>query len=103
MHEVNLVRQIIERVEDREVKTIEIEVGELMDHSVEDIKKTLESMSGWTVIARERKGLVECDCGFKGHPKILEKSHGVILYVCPECEKRPRVLDGDGVRIVKVE
>lgn len=103
MHEVNLVKQIIEKVGEREVETIEIEVGELMDHSVEDIKSTLESMSGWIVVAREKKGLVECDCGFKGHPKILEKSHGVILYACPKCGERPRVLDGDGVRVIKLD
>jgi Zn finger protein HypA/HybF involved in hydrogenase expression len=85
------------------VSRITIEVGELMDHGTDDIKQTLEQLSGWTVVAVEKKGLVECDCGYKGAPRILEKSHGVILFACPQCGGRPNVLEGDGVRVLKVE
>jgi Zn finger protein HypA/HybF involved in hydrogenase expression len=103
MHEVNLVKQIIEKVGDGEVKSITLEIGELMDHEPKDITETLESMSGWKVDYVERKGLVKCECGYRGTPKILEKSHGVILFICPKCSKTPKVLEGDGVKILKVE
>ena len=103
MHEVNLVKQIIEKVGDRGVKSITLEIGELMDHEPKDITETLENMSGWEVHYVERRGLVECECGYRGEPKILEKSHGVILFTCPKCNKLPKVLEGDGVRILKVE
>lgn len=103
MHEINIVRQIIERVGGKKVNKITIEVGELIDHSAEDIKESLEQMSGWEVEVVKAESLVECVCGYRGEPKILEKSHGVILFTCPECEKRPRVLKGDSVKILKVE
>jgi Zn finger protein HypA/HybF involved in hydrogenase expression len=103
MHEINLVKQIIEQVGDRTVDMITIEVGELMDHESHDIKKSLEQMSGWKVKVIEKRGLVECGCGYKGEPKILEKSHGVILFTCPKCNKKPKILEGNGVKILKVE
>ena len=102
MHEVNVAKQIIEKVGDN-VKSIRISVGELCDFFPEEIKETLESMTGWNVDVVEEESFVECSCGYKGKAKIIEREHGFVLFSCPKCNKKPKVLKGDGVKVISVE
>ncbi len=107
MHEINIAKQLMEKIIEmaagRSIRSITLEVGELCDFEPEEIKETLEHMSGWKVNTIEREGLIACSCGYKGKPKILEKEHGFVLFVCLKCSKKPRVLKGDGVKILRVE
>lgn len=102
MHEVNIAKQIIEKAGDN-VKSIKISVGELCDFFPNEIKETLEKITGWNVDVVEEESLIECSCGYKGKARVIEKEHGFVLFVCPKCKKKPKVLRGDGVKIVRIE
>ena len=103
MHEVNIAKRIMQKVGDKKIKKIKISVGELCDFFPEEIKETLEKLSGWEVEVVEEESYIECECGYKGRTKIIEKAHGFILYTCPKCNRKPVVLKGDDVKILEVE
>jgi len=100
MHEINVAKRIIEKVGEN-VKTIKISVGELCEFFPNEIKETLERMTGWDVGVVEEKSLVECSCGYRGRAKIIEKEHGFVLFTCPKCGRRPKVIKGNSVRILE--
>jgi len=102
VHEVNIAKQIIEKAGSN-VKSIKISVGELCDFFPNEIKETLERMTEWDVDVVEEESLIECSCGYKGKAKIIGKEHGFVLFTCPKCNKKPKVLKGDGVKIVSIE
>ena len=100
MHEINIAKQIYEKLKDKKPKKVKIAVGELCDFFPEEIKEALETLTGWKVEVIEEESLVECGCGYRGRAEILEKSHGYIVYRCPDCKGKPKVIKGDSVRIL---
>lgn len=103
MHE-NIVKQIIEKAKKKgNVKSILVEVGELSKFSAEDIEKEIKNLVDWQVVVATKRALVKCSCGYKGAPKIIEKRHGLALFVCPECSSLPKVLEGKDIVLKGVD
>ncbi len=103
MHETIFVNKIIEEAKKHNnIKKIIVEVGELAEIPAEDLGKHLKDMVKWDVKIVKKEGLVECGCGFKGRPKIVDKAHDMTLFECPKCQDIPQVLDGDKVILKEV-
>jgi len=103
MHEINIVKQIIETANKKgKVKSILVEVGELADVSAEEIESALKKLVDWKVIVATKRAIVKCSCGYKGNPKIVEKRHGLTLFVCPECSSLPKVYEGKDIILKEV-
>ena len=103
MHEVNIAKRIIEEAKKLGAKnSLTVEVGELCDFFPAEIKETLERLTNWKVSVKEGKSYVECSCGYRGRAKILTKEHGFVLYVCPKCNSKPKVVEGNDVKIISV-
>ena len=63
---------------------------------VEQLKQLVPWKNNWTEMPAE----IECNCGFSGQPKILEKNHGSFTIECPECKEVPILLSGTDFRII---
>ncbi|NQV08487.1 hydrogenase maturation nickel metallochaperone HypA [Candidatus Woesearchaeota archaeon] len=104
MHETVICFKIKEEAEKQgNVKEIVLEVGELAEIRAHDLEHHLRDMTGWKIDVSETKSEVSCECGFEGAPKIIEKGHDFCLFECPKCEKAPKVIKGDEVKIVSVK
>ena len=103
MHEINIVKQIIETAKKKgNVKSILVEVGELAHCSAEEIESALKKMVDWQVIVATKRAIVKCKCGYEGNPKIIEKRHGLTLFVCPQCSELPKVYQGKDIVLKEV-
>ncbi len=103
MHEINIVKQIIEAAKKKgNVKSILVEVGELAHCSAEEIESALKQLVDWQVIVATKRAKVKCKCGYEGNPKIVEKRHGLTLFVCPKCSELPKVYEGKNIVLKEV-
>lgn len=105
MHETVISRKIIEDAKlYGQVKAIWVAVGELAHIPAHELAPTLREMAApWRVEIAETPAKVKCPCGFEGRPSILERGHDMCVYVCPTCERVPAVVDGDQIKITRVE
>ena len=104
MHETVIAKRIIEDAERQgEVKKLVLEVGELAHISKDELEPTLRDMVAWELDLSEEKAECQCDCGYEGVPKVLERGHDVCLYECPRCGNVPELTKGADIRIVSVE
>lgn len=104
MHETIIARKLIEEAEKHgKVKKIVVEVGELGHLPAHELRPTITAMVDWEVELIEKSAIVKCSCGYKGSPKILERGHDMCLFVCPECEEVPRIIEGNQIRLLSVE
>ena len=94
-HESKIIESILKEIGN--AKSVKVVVGELSGYTVEEIKKALEIRVDCEVL--EEKGVVKCECGFEGEPKILEKEHDFVFCECPCCDKVPKILKGKDVII----
>ena len=104
MHEGFIAQRIIDKAKEQgDVKKITIEVGDLAHLPGEDLKAKLQEMVDWEIEIIRVPGLVECKCGYKGAPKILEKAHDLTLFECPQCGKVPfKILEGEDINLKDV-
>lgn len=104
MHEISFVKQIIETAKKKSdnVKSILVEVGELAPVSAEEIESALKQLVDWQVTVATKRATVKCSCGYKGNPKIVEKRHGLTLFVCPKCSSLPKVYEGKDIVLKEV-
>ena len=104
MHETVIANKIIEDAKQHgEIKSAVIEVGELAHITAEELRETLSNMVNWNITITEKKAKVNCDCGYEGTPKIIERKHDLIYFECPECGKVPNVLEGSQIILKEVE
>ena len=109
MHEQIIAQQILAQVakiekEKGPVKSITVEVGDVGHLPLEEMEVTLKTMVNYRVIMKAKKAKVECTCGFKGEPKILQKGHDSTLWECPLCGfPMPKVLEGHDIILREVE
>jgi len=104
MHETIIANDIIKKAESKgKVKSAVIEVGDLAHLSAEELEETIKNMVKWTFVIVKKPAKVKCSCGYIGGPKIVEKRHGLTLFVCPECSSIPKVLEGKDIILKEVE
>lgn len=104
MHDSVIARQIIEQAKKHgKVKSITIEVGELASLTAHDLEHVMEAMTDCRINVTELPAKVKCACGYTGRPKILERGHDIVMFVCPRCGNVPDVLSGDKITLKKVE
>ncbi len=106
MHDLFAVQKLIEEAKKHgKVIEVTIEMGELCELHDHDIKGRIQELTNWKVNFLIKKATVQCECGYKGEPKIVEKTHDTIIFVCPKCEKKPKMVEGDELILkeVKVE
>jgi Zn finger protein HypA/HybF involved in hydrogenase expression len=103
MHELFAVQKLIEEANKQgKVKEITIELGELAPVHDHDLIRTFKQLTKWKVKVTETKAKVKCECGYEGEPKIIERTHEAVLYTCPKCGKKPKVLEGDEIILTEV-
>ena len=85
-----------------QVKSIMVEVGELTTAFPHMLKAALERKLGCTVDITQRRGTVQCLCGYFGEPKIIEKSEESVHFVCPSCGNSPGVIEGEEIFLKNV-
>ncbi len=84
------------------IKSLTVEVGDLAELPPKDLKKALEEHLECEIIIKQKKAVIECECGHNGAPKIIGRMHDAVLFECPECGKIPRVLDGAEIILKEV-
>jgi len=99
MHEGLIAQKIIDKAKEQgTVKKITIEVGDLGHLPANEMKAKLEEMVDWEIEVIKVPAVVECKCGYKGAPKILEKAHDLTLFECPVCGKIPfKIISGEEI------
>lgn len=103
MHGIHIAQDIVEQARKQgKVKSIEVEVGELANITKEDLAKHLENITDFPFQITEADAEVECGCGYKGKPKIIERQHDIVLFTCPECGELPKVISGDKIILKSV-
>ncbi len=104
MHETIIANDIIKKAESKgKVKSALIEVGDLAHLSAEELGETLKNMVNWNFVVVKKPAKVKCSCGYIGEPKIIEKRHGLALFVCPKCSTIPKVIEGKDIILKEVE
>src|SRR4030042_1468683 len=76
-----------------EVKGVVIEVGGLAPIEAEHLQLHLKEIVDWEVEVKQKRGIVECECGFKGEPEIITKGHDFVLFKCPWCGDVPKIIE----------
>ncbi len=102
MHETVIANKIIEEANRRKAKLIHVEVGELSELTKEELANALEVFGGKIKITL-RNSKVRCQCGYEGRANIIERGHGFCLYNCPNCGKKPDVLEGGEIKIIGIK
>ncbi|MBS1266170.1 MAG: hydrogenase nickel incorporation protein HypA [Candidatus Woesearchaeota archaeon] len=104
MHETSMIKDIIEKAKKQgNVKSITIEVGELANIKANHLKEHLEAFVDWEIKTVEKPAITECECGFKGKPKIITRGHDFVLFTCPWCNDVPKIKQGDKIVLKEVK
>jgi len=105
MHDLFAVQHIIEEAKKHgNVKEISIVMGELCDLHDHDVSGRIKELTDWKVNFSIRPALIKCnECKYQGAPKIIEKTHDQILYSCPKCNAKPKVIDGEDLILSEVK
>lgn len=103
MHEIAIANNIIDEAKKYgNVQKIILEIGELAHVPCNEFIATLKSLINWDIVYEEKKAIAKCECGFNGHPKIVDRGHDSFLIECPECKSVPDVLNGTEIILKKV-
>jgi len=103
MHETAIATNIINEAKKHgEVEEIFLDLGELGHVPPHELLECLKQLVPWKIHAKEIKAKVECSCGFKGKPRILERGHDSFLIECPKCKGMPKITAGTSMVLVKV-
>ncbi len=97
MHEYKIMEDIMDKAGD--AKEITVIVGEISGIHTHDLKN-LEEKYKVNFVMEEAE--VDCDCGFKGKPKILLNEHEHVIFECPSCGKVPKIIKGDKVILKEI-
>jgi len=104
MHETVIAQKIIDDASRHgKVKAIKVGVGEVAHITLEELEPTLKQMVDWTVELEGIPAVIHCQCGFEGHPKILERGHDFCVFECPECGGTPEIKSGGDIVLQSVE
>ncbi len=105
-HEITAARKIIEEIPEKDrgqVESIEIEVGELAEFTAEELKQSIEDLTGWKVEVKKVISEIQCSCGFIGQANILNRQGHILIYNCPKCKSfAVRPLVGQDIKLKRV-
>ena len=103
-HETVIAARMIEEAEKQgKVIGIKVELGELGHVPPEELLECLTRLRpDWKIDHEITPATAECECGWKGHPTILERGHDHYLVECPECGETPEVTGGTHAKLVSV-
>jgi Zn finger protein HypA/HybF involved in hydrogenase expression len=103
MHETVFAKKIIDEASKQgNVKAITLEIGELAPVPANELVECLEQLVEWDIQYTETLSKIKCECGFIGHPTIVERGHDYFFIECPKCKEIPEVLEGQEIKIVSV-
>lgn len=103
MHDMIIAKDIISQAKKHgNVKKIVITVGGIAPVRAEEMEELLKKMVDWEIEVIKKPAVVKCVCGYEGEPKILERSHDIVMYVCPKCNLVPEDIKGDKIILKKV-
>lgn len=85
------------------VRSVDIEVGDLSSISAEEIRGCLEQLSDFKVNIIRKRAKVSCECGYTGEPEITHRTHDNIFFECPNCGSVPDVNAGSSIILKAVE
>lgn len=109
MHETVIARKVIEDAralagaeKGGKIKSITLEVGDLAHLPADELKQTLENFVDWKITVVGVKAKIECECGFRGIPNVLERGHDFCVYECPKCGRAPPLVSGEGIVIKEI-
>ena len=103
MHEAVIANKIIQEAKKQGAeKELSLEVGELCEIEAHELEEALENLVPWKLNVQERKSKIECACGYAGRARIIDKGHGYCVFNCPNCNKKPNVLEGGEIKIIGV-
>lgn len=103
-----LIKDLAKRIVDvakkkGKVKAIRLELGELAPILPGELEKALRALVDWDIYIINKQSRTVCPCGFSGQPRIIQREHGFVTYVCPKCHKVPIVVEGASVVLKEVE
>jgi len=103
MHDTTIAKDIISQAKKHgNVKKIVVEIGDIAAVKAEDMEELLKKLVDWNIEVIRKPAVVKCVCGYEGEPKILERGHDFVMYVCPECGLVPEDAIGDKIILKKV-
>ncbi|MFH1316217.1 MAG: hydrogenase/urease maturation nickel metallochaperone HypA [Candidatus Woesearchaeota archaeon] len=104
MHETVIVDKIIKEVKKHgDVNEVFLEIGELAHVLGNEIVETFQRIVDWKINWSEKPAVINCTCGYEGHPNILERGHDHYVIECPECtQMMPELIDGKDVVVKKI-
>ena len=71
--------------------------------TAEELKQTIQELTGWKVITKEIDSKVKCKCGFIGKAKIINRQGHILIYNCPKCNLlAPTPIIGQDIKLKKV-
>lgn len=119
MHEYSVMSQLVSALLDEldgrdidRVKEVRIEVGELTFLGHDQLKFAYETLTQETILEgseldiEEIESKIECEeCGYEGAVNYSDRSgvhYNVPVISCPECDSKPKVVQGKETQIVGV-
>ncbi len=103
MHDTIIAKDIISQAKKHgKVKKIIVEVGDIAPLKADELEELLKKMVDWEVEVNKKKAEIKCICGYEGEPKVLERTHDMVMYVCPKCGLVPENAKGDKIILKKV-
>lgn len=103
MHETVFAHKIITEAKNQgNVKEIDIEIGELAHVPAQELLACLKQLVPWNIISSTKEAKIQCDCGFIGHPTILERGHDFYFIECPKCSEVSEPIEGTDIKLLRV-
>ena len=104
MHETVFVKDIIKQAKRQgKVEGIVIEVGSLAPIDANNLENLFKELVNWKVKINQKQAIVICECGYKGKPALITRSHDFVLFKCPWCGDFPKVIEGDKIILKEVK
>ena len=104
MHEKEITQKVIDEAQEMgATEAVRVEVGELAEISPDEMQEALEKMTDWEVRVDYKESKVECECGYVGRARIVEKGHGYCIFNCPKCDRKPEVINGGDIKVIEVD
>lgn len=104
MHNLLIANDIVEQAKKfGEVEEVTIDVGELAKATPNQIREGIAQITDWEIRINPIPAIVECKCGHRGIPRIVDRTHEFVFFECPVCNDLPKIIEGDQIKLVHVK